>query len=204
MSSGFNSDVRVGEHVYHVQTEDRGPAHPVLDTAVYQNGRVVLRRSSNYSAFAASPEFSPEGLRERVELQHRETMEDLRAGRLDEEIAAALKKASASAGSAAIQVRLLNPGSWLSAGTVSLEVEAIGRADNQPLPNVEVDAQIEGAAQLARHSATTDAKGRAQIQFPLPLLGQGDLALVIQAKHETSQDEIRFAMRSRAKTPSAS
>ena len=200
MSSGFNSDVKVGEQVFHVQTEDRGPARPILDTAVYQNGRVVLRRTSNYQAFAASSEFSPEGLRERVELQHRETMEDLRAGRLDEEINAARNKAAAPT----IQVKLLNPGSWLSAGTVSLDVEAIGRADNQPVANVQVNAEIEGAAQPARHSATTDAQGRAQIQFPLPLLGQGDLALVIQAKHENSQDEIRFAMRSRAKAPSAS
>ena len=48
MSSGFNTDVRVGDQVFHVQTEDRGPSHPVIDTTVYQNGRVLHRRSSNY------------------------------------------------------------------------------------------------------------------------------------------------------------
>jgi len=34
MSSGFNTDIKVGEQVFHVQTEDRGPAHPIIDTAV--------------------------------------------------------------------------------------------------------------------------------------------------------------------------
>lgn len=70
MSSGFNTDVRVGEQVFHVQTEDRGPMHPAIDTAVYQNGRVLHRRSSNYEQFVASEEFSTEDLRRRVETQH--------------------------------------------------------------------------------------------------------------------------------------
>ena len=64
VSSGFNSDVRVGEQVFHVQTEDRGPAHPVFDTMVYQNGMVLYRRASNYESFAASADFTPEELRQ--------------------------------------------------------------------------------------------------------------------------------------------
>jgi len=48
MNFGFNSNVRVGDAVYHVQTEDRGPSHPFLDTVVYVAGRVVHKRSSSY------------------------------------------------------------------------------------------------------------------------------------------------------------
>ncbi len=80
MSSGFNTDVRAGERVFHVQTEDRGPAHFVIDTAVYLAGRVVLRRSADYTDFAASSDFTPESLRRRVEDQHRKLIEELRAG----------------------------------------------------------------------------------------------------------------------------
>src|ERR1700687_5136249 len=120
MSSGFNADVRVGEQVFHVQTEDRGPAYPVIDTAVYQNGRVLHRRSSNYEQFAATPEFSTDDLRQRVEERHRFVIEDLRAGALAAEISAAADQAGG------IQVQLLNPGSWLSAGSASLDVEILG------------------------------------------------------------------------------
>ena len=71
MSSGFNTDVKVGDHVYHVQTEDRGPTHPMIDTAVYQSGRVLHRRSLDYSHISATSGFTAETLAGRVEEQHR-------------------------------------------------------------------------------------------------------------------------------------
>ncbi len=200
MSSGFNTDVRVGDQVFHVQTEDRGPSHPVIDTTVYQNGRVLHRRSSNYELFAASPEFSADALRQRVEDQHRVVIEDLRAGPLGAEVAAAIGKANHAGG---IQVQLLNPGSWLSAGNVSLDLEILGRTDRQPQPGAQVEASIEGALRDSQHAGTCDDQGRVRIQFPLPQLGKGDLALVIFARTEAGNDELRFTMRSRAKTPPA-
>jgi hypothetical protein len=200
MSSGFNTDVRVGDHVFHVQTEDRGPNHPVIDTTVYQNGRVFHRRSADYRDFKESPEFSDELLRHRVEEQHRVVIEDLRGGPLAAEMTSALEKASAASG---IQVQLLNPGSWLSAGTVSLDVEILRRADKQPQAGVRVDAAIEGALRDGHQTGTSDDDGRVRIQFPLPPLGKGDLSLVIQAMADNGKDEIRFTMRSRAKAPAA-
>jgi hypothetical protein len=200
MSSGFNTDVRVGDQVFHVQTEDRGPTHPAIDTAVYQNGRVLHRRSSNYEQFVASEEFSIDELRRRVESQHRAVIEDLRSGALDADIAAAAQQAVRAAG---IQVQLLNASSWLSGGHVSLDIEILRRADGQPEPGAEVEAVIEGALQDDRHAGTSDQSGRLQLQFPLPPLGKGDLALVIQARMGAAKDEIRFTMRSRSKAPSA-
>lgn len=200
MSSGFNTDVRVGANVFHVQTEDRGPTHLVIDTVVYQSGRVLHRRSFNYEQFLASDVIGTEALRQRVEDQHRAVIDDIRSGALDAEIAAALQQATPPGG---IQVQLLNPASWLSAGSVSLDVEIVRRTNGQPEPGAQVEAVIEGALQDDRHSATSDEHGRVKIQFPLPPLGKGDLALVIQARAESGKDEIRFTMRSRAKAPSA-
>jgi len=200
MSSGFNTDVRVGEQVFHVQTEDRGPAYPAIDTAVYQNGRVLHRRSSSYEQFVDSQEFSNDELRRRVESQHRAVIDDLRSGALDAEIAAAAQQAARASG---IQVQLLNPSSWLSGGNVSLDLEILRRADGQPEPGAEVEAVIEGALEDARHTGVCDESGRLKLQFPLPPLGKGDLALVIQARKEDAKDEIRFTMRSRSKTSQA-
>jgi hypothetical protein len=203
MSSGFNTDIKVGEHVYHVQTEDRGPHHPAIDTLVYQSGRILHRRSSNYAKFAESSEFTPEELRRQVEDQHRSVIEALRSGALDADIAVA-ELATQATRPAGIQIQLLNPGSWLSAGKVSLELEISRRADRQPQSGAQVDAIIEGALRDGTHSAQSDEQGRAHIQFPLPPLGKGDLALVIQAKADATQDEIRFSMRTRAKSAEVS
>lgn len=200
MSSGFNTDVQVGEQEFHVQTEDRGPTHPAIDTVVYQNGRVLHRRSSNYEQFVASEDFSTAELRRRVERQHRAVIDELRSGALNAEIAAAAGQAARAAG---IQVQLLNASSWLSGGHVSLDLEILRRADGQPEHGAEVEAVIEGALEDARHAGTCDERGRLKLQFPLPPLGKGDLALVIQARTDAAMDEIRFAMRSRSKAPSA-
>src|SRR5580704_8122662 len=105
MSSGFNTDVRLGEQVFHIQTEDYGPGRSMIDTAVYQNGRVLYRRLSDYGDFALSSAFSESSLREKVERQHRAVIEDLRSGRLEADISAALKEANRAG---VIQVELLN------------------------------------------------------------------------------------------------
>lgn len=201
MSSGFNTDVRVGEQVFHVQTEDRGPSHPVIDTAVYQNGRVLLRRSSNYQDFVASSEFSPEGVRQRVEEQHRSIIQELRSGAIGAPAAASdVPQASKPADSGGMQVQLLNPQSWISGGRVSLDLEILRRSDRQPWSGAAIEAMIEGSASQERHKSTSDDQGRARIQFPLPPLGKGDLTLVILASADGQRDELRFAMRSRDKS----
>jgi len=212
MSSGFNTDVRVGEKIFHIQTEDRGPSHPVIDTAVYQNGRVLHRRSSNYREFAASAEFSPEGVRQRVEEQHRAVIQEIRSGTLGGVTPQEPEKPKPEDPKplgGGIQVQLLNPQSWLSGGKVSLDLEILRRADRQPWPGASIEAAIEGSASSGRHTGRSDEQGRARIQFALPPLGKGDLTLVILASADGDRDEIRFAMRSRDKskptsaTPSA-
>jgi hypothetical protein len=200
VSSGFNTDVPVGQQVFHVQTEDRGPAFFLIDTAVYQNGMVLHRHSSGYEQFAQSAEFSPETLRRRVEKQHRTVIDDLRSGALDPAIAKAIENAKQASG---IQVHLLNPKSWLSGGKVSLDLEILRRADRRPEEGVRVVASIEGADQDSPHKGTSDVQGRARIEFPLPTLGKRDLTLVIQAQTDLGKDEIRFAMRLRPKAPAA-
>src|SRR5580692_8221896 len=203
MSSGFNTDIKVGEQVFHVQTEDRGPSHPAIDTLVYQSGRILHRKSSNYEDFAGSPSFTPELLHQRVQDQHRAVIEALRSGALDAEIVAATEASNPAARPAGIQIQLLNPGSWLSAGKVSLELEVSRRADRQPQVGAQVKALIEGALDGGSHSGISDEQGRVRIHFPLPPLGKGDLALVINAQAEAWKDEIRFAMRTRGKSPTA-
>jgi hypothetical protein len=199
MSSGFNTDVQIGTEVFHVQTEDRGPAHPVIDTVVYQNGRVLHRRSSNYRHFVESDEFNHEGLRDRVEEQHRSVIEDLRSGVLELQIAAA---ASPDGRPSGIQMQLMNPASWLTGGHIFLDVELVRRADRGPQAGVAVEAFIDGAIEDRRYSDVTDSQGRARLRFSLPPLGKGDLTLVIRAATPSGNDELRFAMRSRVKNSS--
>ena len=140
MSMGFNSNVEVGDAVYHVQTEDRGLHHPFVDTVVLSGGRVVYRRSVGYQDLLSGTALDEAVLGARIEQQHREVLEGVRAGSLPLE-------EHQPAAPAAIAVRLCNPTSWLVAGQASLEVEVLSRPEQRPVAAAEVQVSIEGAAE---------------------------------------------------------
>src|SRR5574341_621098 len=81
---GFNTDIKVGGLVFHVQTEDRGAVNPVLDTTIYHKGRVLAKRATNYKEFLASPDFSESELRAMLEKQHQQLLDDVRSGQVPE------------------------------------------------------------------------------------------------------------------------
>lgn len=82
MLFGHNSNVKVGEATFHVQTEDRGIATALIDTTVFYLGRVMHRRTNNYHDLVPLDPDREEALRLRLDEQHRSTLEDIRSGAL--------------------------------------------------------------------------------------------------------------------------
>jgi hypothetical protein len=82
MLFGHNSNVKVGETTFHVQTEDRGVTTALIDTTVYYVGRVMHRRTNNYHDLVPLDADREEALRLRLDEQHRSTLEDIRSGAL--------------------------------------------------------------------------------------------------------------------------
>jgi hypothetical protein len=82
MLFGHNSNVKVGEATFHVQTEDRGVTTALIDTTVYYMGRVMHRRTNNYHDLVPLDPDREEALRLRLDEQHRSTLEDIRSGAL--------------------------------------------------------------------------------------------------------------------------
>jgi len=208
MNFGFNSNVRVGNALYHVQTEDRGPAHPFLDTVVYVAGRVVHKRSTSYQDLtggAAEGEALANQLHERLSQQHREVMAQLEAGTLQlNELAAAPVKVVATAPSEALEVRLLNPKSWMEAGNAKLEVELRNKVSEMAIGGADVEAFLEAdKKRAARIRTRADAKGHATLSFPLPSAIVEGTALVIRATDGEHYAELRFRLKAKQdeKTP---
>jgi len=79
---GFNSDLKLGDLVLHVQTEDRRPRATIVDTIVYSTGRVVYRRKTAYDERAKEPGFDDSVVRQMLEEQHRSIIEGLRSGEI--------------------------------------------------------------------------------------------------------------------------
>ena len=196
MKFGFNSKAQVGGDVYDVQTEDRGAAHPFIDTLVLMRGRVVYRHSTSYEDLAASGALDQAILRARVEKQHREILEALRGGVLSLEKGAPVKQEG-------IAVKLLNAGSWLDSGNVSLNIEVSSKGGGRPVTGAKVEAFIEGAAGAPEsHFAQTDAEGRTSLQFPFPNLTEPSLAaLVIRAHVAEGLGELRYQLKPKRTNP---
>jgi len=196
MSSGFNSDVNVGKEVCHVQTEDHGQQDCLIETLVYHRGRIFHRRTSNYSDLVAAPGISEEALRERVEAQHRAVIDAVRDGVI---AVPANAGGGVRASGDGIQVRLRNANSWLAAGKATLDVQVLRRGGSEPVANANVEANITGLKEEARFSATTGDDGVAELRFAMPPLGANGSELVIRAQSEAGNDEVRYALRSKAK-----
>jgi hypothetical protein len=192
MKFGFNSKAQVGPDVYDVQTEDRGASHPFIDTLVLVRGRVVYRHSTSYEDLAATGALDQAILRARVEKQHREILEALRTGVLPLEKGAPAKQEG-------IAVKLLNAGSWLESGHVSLDIEVCSKGGGQPVTGAKVEAFIEGVAGSPEsYFAQTDAAGRTSLQFPFPVLTEPSLAaLVIRAHVAEALGELRYQLKSK-------
>jgi hypothetical protein len=207
MNFGFNSNVRVGEAIYHVQTEDRGPSHPFLDTVVYMAGRVVYKRSTSYEQFARGLEAETlaQKLHERLAQQHREVIAELEAETLPFQSKAKAPTVAEGAGTSDnLDLRLMNPKSWFAAGNVTLEVELCEGNSTLRIGGADVQACLEHEKQrIPCAEVRTDAKGCATLKFPMPANVAEGSSLVVRATDGSRYGELRFRLKSkpREKTP---
>ncbi len=204
MNVGFNTDVRAGGRSFHVQTEDRGPHHGKIDTAVYVGGRVVHKHSTSYTEFDAGVEPSEEARRVRVEEQHRQIIEALRSGSLQIANLEPLKPPPPPppAPKPGVVIQIVNATTWVAAGQCDLQLQVNRRDDsNAPVPAAKLTVHFDGISDSPHLAADCDASGHARIQFPMPHGAAGGATLVVQATSEAGEGEIRFNLRARKKTP---
>lgn len=83
MITGFNTDIRHGDRVFHVQTEDRGTANPIVESLVYVGGQILLSKRSPYSDLVIDGKPDEKAVRQLMDLQHRRIIEAIRRGRFD-------------------------------------------------------------------------------------------------------------------------
>jgi hypothetical protein len=81
--TGFNTDIKHNEKVYHVQTEDKGMANPYIESLVYVGGEILASKKTSYA------EQLKTGVDEKwigglMEQQHRTMIAAIKRGRFDQ------------------------------------------------------------------------------------------------------------------------
>ncbi|HEY2125307.1 MAG TPA: hypothetical protein VGG94_07570, partial [Chthoniobacterales bacterium] len=120
MLFGHNTNVAVAGITYHVQTEDRGATHALIDTTVYFLGRVLHRRTNRYQDLLPLDPKREHALKLRVDEQHRAVVEEIRSGALkiavppDGKAPQAKTTPPATAAPNHLHLELLNAKTWLT------------------------------------------------------------------------------------------
>lgn len=82
MITGFNTDIKHRDKVYHVQTEDKGVNNPYIESLVYVGGEILASKKTSYAEQLKSgiDEKFISGL---MEQQHRTMIAAIKRGRFD-------------------------------------------------------------------------------------------------------------------------
>ncbi|HEV2851750.1 MAG TPA: hypothetical protein VHC97_03005 [Thermoanaerobaculia bacterium] len=86
MITGYNTDVRHGEVVFHVQTEDKGVSNPYIESLVYVGGQVLASKRASYAEMLAAGKQEKE-IVAFMDHQHRTMIAAIRHGKLDAKLA---------------------------------------------------------------------------------------------------------------------
>ena len=83
MITGFNTDIKHNDKVYHIQTEDKGLQNPYIESLVYVGGEILASKKTSYAEQAKS------GVDEKwigglMEQQHRTMIAAIKRGRFDQ------------------------------------------------------------------------------------------------------------------------
>ena len=216
MVFGHNSNLKIGALMLHVQTEDRGVAHGLIDTTVYYRGRVLHRRTNNYFDLLPLDDDREQALKLRLDQQHRMVIEELRSGALQlnastvaspgfdaQETPAADEAAKPPAASLPqrLLLELINGKSWMSGKHARLQI-LVREENGAPVSSAQVLVEIEGNENGQVHRAETGPQGLTLIEFDMPRISSPEAALLIRAEHRVGTGQLRFALRAKNRVPS--
>jgi hypothetical protein len=229
MVFGHNTNLKLAGVTYHVQTEDRGEAHALIDTTVYFRGRVLHRRTNNYFDLLPLNEDRQQALKLRTDEQHHTVLEEMQSGVLQLAIpqpTSAMSEAQHTAGLSinhpesetsstsaepapvpALQIprklviELSNPRSWLSGKHAALHL-SVNEEDGNPVAGAKIDVHIDGSAEHQIYTAVSDVDGQAVVEFAMPKITGTEAAIAIHAAEEEGRGQLRFALRAKPKVSS--
>lgn len=82
MITGFNTDVKHKNRVFHIQTEDKGDANPYVESLVYVGGEILATKKTSYADVVKEGK-DDHAVQDLMEQQHRTMIAAIQRGRFD-------------------------------------------------------------------------------------------------------------------------
>ena len=191
MIFGFNTDVKQGDTIYHVQSEAR-EGELLLQTQVFVRGRCIGKRAKSYSNKASDAQLGDAQKEQQLREQHRLVLDSIREGKLDSVLDHPEHENLASVKQLDVQ--------WLNADSVHMD-----RNLTMQLRVTEGGAAASGARLTFRFArpgaapfytqAVADSGGAAEIRIEVEDTWLSDSSLLVQANFEGRTATRKFVLR---------
>ncbi len=191
MIFGFNTDVKHGDTIYHVQSEAR-EGELLLQSQVFVRGRCIGKKATSYAAKAAEAQFGDAQKEQQLREQHRLVLDAIREGKLDNvldhpeaENLAAVKE---------LDVQWLNAESVHANRNLTMQLRVTEAGTAAPGARLTFRFARPGEAPFYTQ-AVTDASGAAEIKIEVEEIALPDSSLLVQANYQGRTATRKFALR---------
>jgi len=202
MIFGFNTDIRHGDTVYHVQSEAR-EGEQLLQTQVFVQGRCIGKRavpyavglpqSENLGSSGARSNSDDQNKEKRLRELHREVLDAIRDGKLDSifdkrdtpETLAAVKE---------LDLEWINADSVHSSGSLTMQIQVTDGGAGVPGARLTLRFVRPNAAPYYAQ-VLTDAKGKAEMNVRVEEIELTDSSVLVQASVDGRTATRKFQLR---------
>jgi hypothetical protein len=208
--TGYNSDVRHGSRVFHVQTEDKGLANPKFETLIYLGGEILDSCRGSYEDLLTEVPVPDQVIQARMDEQHKSVIRDIKNGKYDttppdpkaaeqqvfndRPLDQAILEYLAHEGDAdTLELVLEQPIHPVFGRPFGFSVRARLCASHSPVPGADVAVRLISSFKKAGTLAAgkTDADGSYAVQVEIPPSQPGHCAVVVSCSSDFGSDELR-------------
>jgi hypothetical protein len=191
MIFGFNTDVKHGDTIYHVQSEAR-EGELLLQTQVFVRGRCVGKKAVSYSATAEQAQIGDSQREQQLREQHRQVLDAIREGKLDSILDRPEPEALAVVKELEVQ--------WLNADSVhadrNLTMQLRVTEGGSAAPGARLTFRFARREAVPFYTqAVADAGGGAEIKVEVDEADLPDSSVLVQVNYEGRTATRKFLLR---------
>jgi hypothetical protein len=191
MIFGFNTDVKHGDTIYHVQSEAR-EGELVLQTQVFVRGRCVGKKATSYANKASQSDYGDSQKEQQLREQHRLVLDAIREGKLDHVLDHPEPEQLATVKE--LDVHWLNADSVHTAHNLTMQLRVTEGGAAASGARLTFRFVRPGAAPFYTQ-AIADSGGAAEIKIEVEEASLPDSSLLVQANFEGRTTTKKFALR---------
>ncbi len=210
MIFGFNTDIKSGNTIYHVQSEAREHER-LLQTQIFVRGHCIGKKATSYAALTEHPEFSEVRMHEMLKSQHRETVESVRAGQIEEALThvrqlhqvlsemsgVEIPGPNAAPTPAILSLEFLNSAPALAGESVHLRFRVL--EGDKPVSGAKLISKVtpsnNGHAQEPVFAqAQTEGDGCGEVCLPININSAMEATVLVQATHDGKSTMKKFRL----------